>query len=68
MSKQFTREGKTAQQITKLLSDVQLDLDRLGEEFARSQSTLFVNRLVIVAESAYETKKGIASHVGLHQN
>lgn len=63
------KEAKAATQIKDILNKVDLDLDLVGAEFAKSSSTLFVNRLVIVAESAYETKKGIArEHIGLHQN
>lgn len=63
-----TKEDKTAMKLADLLNDIQIDLDEIGEVYAKSQSTLMVNRLLLVAEAAYETKKGVASHVGLHQN
>lgn len=62
------KEEKIANQVAKLLSDVSLDLEKVGEHYAKANSTLFVNRLVIMAEQAYETKKGVKNHVGLHQH
>ena len=47
-----TPEEKVAEQIQKLVSDVNLDLDRVGINLARLPSNLTYNRIMLIAESA----------------
>ena len=63
-----SKTDKVVMKMADMLSDISLDLDEVGAVFAESQSTVMVNRLLLVAESAYDEKRGISNHVGLNQN
>ena len=63
----ITPEEKAAMNIEKAISDVGLDLDKVGQNIAKLH-TMTYNRLMLVAESAVDEKNGVSYYVGLHQD
>lgn len=63
----MTDAEKVAVKIGNLISDVSLDLDKVGENIAK-QRTMTYNRFMLIAESAVDTKNGVSDHIGLHQD
>lgn len=53
----ITEEEKVAKKFGDLLSDLRLDLDRVGMYFARISPTVTYNRLIIMAEAAEAEKE-----------
>lgn len=54
----LTEEEKVAKNIGDVVSDLRVDLERVGEYIANSQPYVVYNRLQVIAESAKETKEG----------
>lgn len=54
----LTEEEKAAKNIGDVVSDLRVDLERVGEYIANSQPYVVYNRLQVIAESAKETKEG----------
>jgi hypothetical protein len=52
MNKRKTEEEKVANTISKIISDLRLDLDQIGIYLARNNPNVSYNRLQIIAESA----------------
>jgi hypothetical protein len=52
MNKRKTEEEKVATTISKIISDLRLDLDQIGIYLARNNPNVSYNRLQIIAESA----------------
>lgn len=52
----LTNEDKVAQQIMNSLDKLSLDLDKIGQIIAWSSSTVILNRLEVIVESAIEEK------------
>jgi hypothetical protein len=60
MNKRRTEEEKVALTISKIISDLRLDLDQIGIYLARNNPNVSYNRLQIIAESA-EFEKEMAN-------
>lgn len=54
----MTEEEKVAKNIGDVVSDLRVDLERVGEYIAVSQPNVVYNRIQVIAESAKETKEG----------
>jgi molybdopterin converting factor small subunit len=54
----MTEEEKVAKNIGDVVSDLRVDLERVGEYIAISQPNVVYNRIQVIAESAKETKEG----------
>lgn len=54
----MTEEEKVAKNIGDVVSDLRVDLERVGEYIATSQPNVVYNRIQVIAESAKETKEG----------
>ena len=54
---QLSEEAKVAKNLSKLLSDVNLDLDEVGKYLAQIRPLTNYNRLVLVAEAAVEEQE-----------
>lgn len=54
----MTEEEKVAKNIGDVVSDLRVDLERVGEYIANSQPYVVYNRIQVIAESAKETKEG----------
>ena len=53
----LTEEERVAKKLGDLLSDLRLDLDRVGVYFAQMSPTVTYNRLIIMAEAAEAEKE-----------
>lgn len=53
----ITEEERVAKKFSDLLSDLRLDLDKVGVYFARIVPTVTYNRLIIMAEAAEAEKE-----------
>jgi len=51
-----TREQKIAIKLVDLLSDIRLDIDRIGEVLGEISPTVILNRILYMAEVAKEVK------------
>lgn len=54
----MTEEEKAAKNIGDVVSDLRVDLERVGEYIATSQPYVVYNRIQVIAEAAKETKEG----------
>jgi molybdopterin converting factor small subunit len=54
----MTEEEKVAKNIGDVVSDLRVDLERVGEYIANSQPYVVYNRIQVIAEAAKETKEG----------
>lgn len=54
----MTEEEKVAKNIGDVVSDLRVDLERVGEYIATSQPYVVYNRIQVIAEAAKETKEG----------
>lgn len=54
----MTEEEKVAKNIGDVVSDLRVDLERVGEYIAISQPYVVYNRIQVIAEAAKETKEG----------
>lgn len=52
-----TDEEKVVNTITKLIGNLTIDLDRIGEHLARSAPTVIYNRFMVIAEAAQAEKE-----------
>ena len=57
MAKRMTEEEKAAKKILAVVNDFTLDLDMTGKYFAENSSAVLYNRLMVVVESAIDTKE-----------
>lgn len=57
MRKHKTQEEKKAEQLSKIVSDVRLDLELIGIYLAKSAPNVSHRRLQIIAETADEEKE-----------
>jgi hypothetical protein len=52
----MTEEEKTAHKIASIVSDLRLDLDKVGVYLARISPMVSYNRLIVIAESAQDER------------
>jgi hypothetical protein len=57
MAKRMTDEEKAAKKILAVVNDFTLDLDMTGKYIAENASAVLYNRLMVVVESAIDTKE-----------
>jgi hypothetical protein len=57
MTKRLTDEEKAAKQIAKIVNDLTLDIELVGEYLANQERNVSYNRLIVVAESAQYQKE-----------
>lgn len=59
MNKRKTEEEKVANTISKIISDLRLDLDQIGIYLARNNPSVSYRRLLEIAESAEQEKENV---------
>ncbi len=57
MAKRITDEEKAAKKILAVVNDFTLDLDMTGKYIAENASAVLYNRVMVVVESAIDTKE-----------
>ena len=57
MAKRMTEEERAAKKILAVVNDFTLDLDMTGKYLAENASAVLYNRLMVVVESAIDTKE-----------
>ena len=57
MAKRMTEEERAAKKILAVVNDFTLDLDMTGKYLAENASAVLYNRVMVVVESAIDTKE-----------
>jgi hypothetical protein len=57
MAKRITEEEKAARKILAVVNDLTLDLDMTGRYLAENATAVLYNRVIVVVESAIDTKE-----------
>ena len=55
--RKLSEEDKAAKKLIDIVSDIRLDLDEIGYQFAKNVGSVLYNRFVVIADSAEEEKE-----------